>query len=192
MRPHWSSRGRQVHKGNFNNHFLKIAESISGKIKGNNSININSTTYSPFNLSQILNLQCGNIVFHNTSTGEIEKIINFFPWKNSCSYDEVSIKLLKISAPFISSPLCCIINKSLSTGVIPTRLKYSIVSPVHKKGDKNNVSNFRPISLLPSFSKVFEKIIYKRLMDHFSKTISSQIVNLDLEEKYQLIMQLMN
>jgi hypothetical protein len=107
----------RINADNFNNHFLKIAENISGKIKGNNSLNINSTTYSPFNLSQILNLQCGNIVFHNTSTGEIEKIINLFPWKNSCGYDEVSIKLLKISVPFISSPLCCIINKLLSKDV---------------------------------------------------------------------------
>jgi hypothetical protein len=159
----------RVNADNFNNHFLKIAENISGKIKGKSSLNINNTTYCPYNLSQILNLQCGNSVFHNTSTGEIEKIINLFPWKNACGYDEISIKLLKISAPFISFPLCCIINKSLTTGVFPTRLKYSIVTPVHKKGDKNDVSNFRPISLLPSFSKVFEKIIYKRLMDHFSE-----------------------
>jgi hypothetical protein len=61
----------RINADNFNNHFLKIAESISGKIMGNNNLNINSTTYSPFYLSQILNLQCGNIVFHNTSTGEI-------------------------------------------------------------------------------------------------------------------------
>jgi hypothetical protein len=98
----------------------------------------------------------------------MEKIIKNLSWKNACGYDEVHIKLLKISAPFISSPLCCIINKSLSTGVFSNRLKYSIVIPVYKKGDKNNVSNFRPISLLPSFSKIFEKVIYIRLMHHFS------------------------
>jgi hypothetical protein len=73
---------------------------------------------------------------------------------------------LKISAPFIISPLCYIINKSLSTGVFPISLKYSIITPVYKKGDRNDVSNFRPISLLPSFSKIFERIIYKRLMNH--------------------------
>jgi len=100
------------------------------------------------NLSQAFNLPFTDIVFHNISTGEIEKIIHSFPWKNSCGYDEISMRILKISAPFISSPLCRIINASLNSGVFPTRLKYSIITPLHKKGDKNNVSNYRPISLL--------------------------------------------
>ena len=158
----------KINAENFNDHFLKIAESISDKIKSNNSLNTNSTTYSPVNLSQILNFQYDKIIFNNTSTGEIEEIIKNLPWKNACGYDEIPIKLLKISAPFISSTLCCIINKSLSTGVFPSRLKYSIVTPIFKKGDKNNVSNFRPISLLPSFSKIFEKVIYKRIMAHLT------------------------
>jgi Notch-like protein len=89
------------------------------------------------------------------------------PLKGSSGYDEVSTRILQISATFIRSPLCYIINKSLSSGIFPDRLKYSIVIPVHKKGDKNNVSNYRPNSLLTTFSKIFEKVIYKRLIDHF-------------------------
>ena len=116
---------------------------------------INHTKYSLSYLSQIFNLPFTNIVFLNTSTGEIEKIIHSFPWKNSCGYDEISMKILKISAPFISSLLCRIINIWLNSGVSPTRLKYSIITPLHKKVDKNNVTNYRPISLLTSFSKIF-------------------------------------
>jgi hypothetical protein len=74
--------------------------------------------------------------------------------------------ILTISATFISSPLCNIINKSLSSGIFPDRLKHSIVIPVHKRGDKNNVSNYRQVSLLTSFSKIFENVICKRLIDH--------------------------
>jgi hypothetical protein len=88
------------------------------------------------------------------------------PLENTCGYDEVPIKILKISAPFISAPLCHIINKSLHSGVFP-RLKYSIITPIYKKGDRNDVPNFRPISLLPSYSKIPEGILYKRLIDHF-------------------------
>jgi hypothetical protein len=91
-----------------------------------------------------------NIVkFYFIVPPQVKLKISFFklPWKNSCGYDEIPIKILKISVPFISSPLCYIINK-LSTGVFPIKLKYSVIIPVYKKGDRNNVSNFRPLSLL--------------------------------------------
>ena len=56
--------------------------------------------------------------------------------------------------------------QSILSGNFPTRLKYSIIKPVYKKGDRENVANYRPISLLTAFSKVFEKIIYDRLLKH--------------------------
>jgi len=139
---------KSVNVENFNNYFLMIAETIFCKIMGNNKQNVSSTKYSLSYLSQIFNLPFTNIVLHNTSAGEIEKIIHTFPWKNSCGYDEILVKILKISAPFISSPLCRIINISLNLGVFPTRLKYFIITPLHKRGDKNNVTNYRPVSLL--------------------------------------------
>jgi len=77
---------------------------------------------------------------------------------------EVSTKILKISARFISSPLSYIFNKSMLSGTLSTRLKYAIVKPLLKKGDKENIANYRPISLLTSFSKVFERIICDRLL----------------------------
>ena len=59
-----------------------------------------------------------------------------------------------------------IFNAVLSTGVFPARLKYAIVKPIFKKGDKQDVFNYRPISLLTSFSKIIEKLIYTRLHAH--------------------------
>jgi hypothetical protein len=56
----------------------------------------------------------------------------------------------------------------LSTGIFPDRLKYSEVKPIYKKGDKSSTSNYRPILLLPAFSKIFEKILYKRLYQHLT------------------------
>jgi len=86
--------------------------------------------------------------------------------KGSSGYDEVSTKILKISIPFISSPLSYICNKYMLSGTFSTRLKYAIVKPLLKKGDKENVANYRQISLLTSFSKVFERIIHDRLLNH--------------------------
>jgi len=54
----------------------------------------------------------------------------------------------------------------MQSGTFSTRLKYAIVKPLLKKGDKENIANHRPISLLTSFSKVFERIIYDRLLKH--------------------------
>jgi Notch-like protein len=51
----------------------------------------------------------------------------------------------------------------LFSGIFPTRLKFSEVKPIFEKGDKNDTSNYRPVSLLTSFSKIFEKVIYNRL-----------------------------
>ena len=93
-------------------------------------------------------------------------IIKSLRTKDSCGYDEIPIKILKLSAPFIISPLTYICNKSLSSGVFPGTLKYPIIKPVHKNGDKLLTTNYRPVSLLTFFSKIFEKLIYSRLYKH--------------------------
>jgi hypothetical protein len=78
----------------------------------------------------------------------------------------MSTKALKMSSSFISSPLTYICNKSLSQGIFPERLKYSEIRPLFKKGGKSNISNYRPISLLSSFSKVLEKAMNIQLPNH--------------------------
>ena len=100
------------------------------------------------------------------STYEIRNIIKSLKSKNTYGYDEISNRIIKLSSPYIISPLTYICNVALSSGVFPDRLKYAIVKPIYKKGSKQDISNYRPISLLTSFSKVFEKIIYNRLYTH--------------------------
>jgi len=98
------------------------------------------------------------IKLKNTTTYEINKIIHSLKKKTSHGYDEISDKNLKACAPFILTPLTYIFNKILSSGIFPDRLKYSKVQPLVKKGKKTKISNYFPISLLPSFLKLIEKI----------------------------------
>jgi hypothetical protein len=88
--------------------------------------------------------------------------------KNSCGYDEMLTKILRISTPYILSFLTYVCNKVLSKGVFPNRLKYWEIKLLFKKVDKTNIYNCRPISLLTSFSKIIVKIIYKRLYHYIN------------------------
>jgi hypothetical protein len=108
-----------------NNYFLTIADKIS-----TNNINVNnmaeSYTNNYFNyLLQAFTSTFPKIECNHTSTKEIENIIKSLKPKNSHGHDGISAKILKISSPFISSPLTYICNKSVSSGIFPTRLKYS-------------------------------------------------------------------
>ena len=104
------------------------------------------------------------------STHEIRKIIKALKSKNSFEYDEITSRIIKVSAPFINSPLTYICNAALSSGIFPDRLKYAIVKPIYKKGNRQDISNYRPISLLTTFSKIFERLIFNRLSAHFETT----------------------
>ena len=97
--------------------------------------------------------------FKNTSPKETENIIRSLKTKESHGYDEITTRILKISPHFISFPLTYIFNKAMITGIFPSRLKYALIKPIFKNGDKKNIANYRPISLLPSFSKILEKIM---------------------------------
>ena len=89
--------------------------------------------------------------------------------KLSSGYDELSTSLLKNIINVVVEPLVHIINNSLKFGIFPDQLKLAIVVPVYKKGDNTNIENYRPISLLPSFSKIFEHVMCKRIMEFMTE-----------------------
>lgn len=91
--------------------------------------------------------------------------------KNNSSpgYDNVGPKIIKDHHLCITPPLAHIINLIFSQGNVPNDYKKSIVVPIYKSGDKSEIGNFRPISLISTFAKLFEKCLKDRLFNFFLK-----------------------
>lgn len=100
---------------------------------------------------------------------EIIKIIKLLKNKHSCGVDDIPSHLLKQCTKEFSLPLTLLVNQSFHSGHFPDLLKISLVKPIHKKDDTSILNNYRPIALLPTFSKVFEKAMCTQLYAFLEK-----------------------
>lgn len=103
------------------------------------------------------------------SDEEILSIINNLKNNTAPGLDNISTKVIKENKISIVTPLKHIINLSFANGIVPTAFKESVIIPIYKDGDKTQPSNYRPISLLSNFAKIFEKCLRKRLLSYFDK-----------------------
>ena len=99
-----------------------------------------------------------------TTPDEVETLIKNLNVSKSSDIYDILVKIIKLVGPHISIILSNIFNKSFSRGVFPHKLKYAFVLPLHKGGSKLIVSNYRPISILPIFSKLLEQLMQIRLV----------------------------
>ena len=109
-----------------------------------------------------------SLFFTPTNQFEVEKIINNLKI-TSKGYDDIHPKIIKQISMIIAMPLSHIINCSLISGIVPSKLKIAKVIPIFKNGHREDMCNYRPISELPCFSKIFEKIIANRLLSFLLK-----------------------
>ena len=87
----------------------------------------------------------------------------------SAGFDDIKPSILREVMPFIVKPLAYIINLSLSSGIVPDKIKIAKVIPIYKKGDPDASDNYRPVSVLTGFSKIFERIVYNRIHNFLTK-----------------------
>ena len=99
----------------------------------------------------------------------INDIITKLKNKSTCGYDRLSNKLLKLISNDIAGALTIIVNQTFASGIFPDRLKIAKVTPVYKKGNIHDLSNYRPISVLPSMSKVFERVMHDQINKYFAQ-----------------------
>ena len=144
----------------FNKFFTDIGPKLASELKPKNS-NITVESYLTADTRY-------SFKFDYVTSLEIQRIINKLLNKSSSGFDHLSSSFIKKIGPFICYPLSKLINQSLFTGVFPEKLKIAKVIPLHKKDDDNTFDNYRPISLLPVFSKIYEKIVFKQLYNYMN------------------------
>ena len=93
-------------------------------------------------------------------------IISHIETKYSCGYDRISSALLRLIINEIAPSLTLIINQRQTTGIFPDKLKIGKIIPVYEKGNNKLIDNYRPISLLPTISRIFETAIYSQLYEY--------------------------
>ena len=141
----------------FNDFFSGVALDLDSRL-GNSNIDpllyVNSNINSMY-LSLLSPRDCSNIIQN---------------LKNSkSSIDRVPPRIFKTFKDIISSPVCDIINQCFSQGIYPNSLKYATITPIFKKGDSKNPSNYRPISVTSFINKIFEKAIYNQLSNFLTQ-----------------------
>ena len=137
----------------FNTFFTEIGELLSQN---------NQQQTANHNITK-LKINCNSMYLIETNKQEVLDLINELDNKFSAGPDGIPDFIVKTSAQYIAEPLTHIFNSSFESGIFPNTFKEAIIKPLFKKGDRFNITNYRPISLLSSFAKILEKLFHKRL-----------------------------
>lgn len=145
----------------FNNHFINLVDNeILPILKNQNKNKVQLVDLRNEQPLEINYFKCKPV-----DCKEMDKIIMSFDNKYSTGYDDIPIPVIKQLKKHLIKPLVHLVNSSLISGIFPQKLKISKVIPLHKKGDVRLMSNYRPVSLLPVFSKIYEKLLFNRLIE---------------------------
>lgn len=141
----------------FNDYFTNITKTLIDKLPISDVLPqsfLPKQTHTPiFSFSHISEIEVRNIITLKNSFQDV--------------YD-LSTRILKSAKDTIISPFTKIINACITQNSFPNKLKQAKVTPIFKKGDTNDLNNFRPISILPTFSKFFERVLYNQIMKHLT------------------------
>ena len=102
-------------------------------------------------------------VFQRIDENHVKREINRLKCSKSPGHDQIPVKVLSYAVEILSKPLATIFNSSIEVGIFPDIWKLAMVSPIFKTGQKSNLCNYRPISVLSGLSKLFEKIMHDQV-----------------------------
>jgi len=154
-----TSEGREITNAQeianeFNSFFAHVGERQS-TLTSNNSTEPYTNFMHPKHPS--------SIYLTPTSEEEIKNITMHMKNKRSTGHDGISTYQLKLILPGVLTPLNILFNRSINEGIFPQQMKIAKIKPLFKKNEKDVMSNYRPISLLPAISKILEKLLHRRI-----------------------------
>lgn len=151
--------GKQEVADGFNEFFSSVGKDLADKIVTSKS---KFTEFLPLPQEQ-------NFIFANITEEIVMDTLKEIKGKKSQGVDNISACLLKEIMPIILVPVVYLFNLSIRTGYVPPSYKCAKIVPIFKSGDLGHFTNYRPISLLSSFSKLLEKIISKQMFKYLNK-----------------------
>ena len=138
----------------FCKYFTNIGPNLASKIP------VSEKSHNSFLLPKLVN----SIFLDAVNEQEIIEICSTCRSGTAVGYDNISMNLIKESIDKIISPLTCIINLSITSGIVPKQLRIARVITLFKSGEQNIFTNYRPVSVLLAFSKILERVMYNRLL----------------------------
>ena len=127
---------------------------------------LNNNSKVPESQTYITDSKLSSLQFEDK---DIIKIIRSLDINKAHGYDDISIRMLKICDLAIIKPLSIIFRNCINNSTFPDLWKKSNICPIHKKGDKQIINNYRPVSLLPICGKIFERLIFNSLFEYLEK-----------------------
>ena len=151
---------KQVIADNFNSFFAFIGEQNARNITEEHG----NSSYRDYLTDRI----DSQFIFRTIDNNYTIQIIKNIKTSRSIRHDGISSELLKLINNDISAGITLIMNQSIKSGIFPDALKIAKVTPIYKKDDKKFIKNYRPISVLPVISKVFETVMCDQLCEYYS------------------------
>ena len=167
--PKSSTIGKVIHKGYeisdkkvianiCNEHFVFVGKRLA--------VNILDTGESP---TDHIKPTSSRFVFHKVTTFQVEKAMKKLIKSKATGIHNIPNKVLKDSCQVVAPFLTDIFNFSFTSNIFPDDLKIGKVSPVHKSGDKDDLNNYRPITVLPTIARVFERLLYDQMYTYLAE-----------------------
>ena len=142
----------------FNSFFAEVGSNLAKHMQ---NTHIDHDTHTDLDNAQSID----NVFeFKPVNESQVTDIIRNLRNTKATGLDEISVFVLKLCASELSPSIAYLINLPLKSGKFPTQWKKAKIIPIHKSGDKDNPSNFRPISILPCVSKILERVVQRQII----------------------------